>query len=153
MIVRHLFLSDGHSYFGRHGQSSEPYSVQAVTEVECVAGRGLRGDRFFDYKENYKGQLTLFSAEVFTELRTALNSTTVQPSALRRNLIVEGVDLNTLIGQEFEVQGVKLLGTEECRPCYWMNEALGPGAEDWLRGRGGLRCQILSDGWIRQSSP
>jgi len=62
------------------------------------------------------------------------------------NVIVRGVDLNELIDHEFEVQGVRFRGTEECRPCYWMNEAFGPGAEEALRTRGGLRAQILTDG-------
>jgi hypothetical protein len=30
-----------------------------------------------------------------------------------------------------------------------MDLAAGPGAEEWLRGRGGLRCQILTSGWLR----
>jgi hypothetical protein len=30
-----------------------------------------------------------------------------------------------------------------------MDEAIGPGAHDWLKGRGGLRCRILSDGWLK----
>ena len=109
----------------------------------------LRGDRFFDHQTDYKGQVTLFSAEVFAGLCTALARPHASPAALRRNLLVSGADLNEFIGQEFELQGVRLLGTEECRPCYWMDEALAPGAEAWLKGRGGLRCRILSDGWLK----
>ena len=48
--------------------------------------------------------------------------------------------IGTLVGAEFEVQGVRFVGTEECKPCYWMDSALGPGAENWLKGRGGLRA-------------
>jgi len=118
----------------------------AVDRVECVAGRGLRGDRFFDYKENYKGQITFFALEVFAALRRELNLPDAQPQATRRNVFTEGVDLNTLIGQPFEIQGVRFEGVEECRPCDWMNLALGPGAEAWLRGRAGLRARILADG-------
>jgi len=65
---------------------------------------------------------------------------------VRRNAITEGVDLNELIGPEFEVRGVRFRGTEECRPCYWMDRAFGPGAHQFLKGRGGLRARILSDG-------
>jgi MOSC domain-containing protein YiiM len=59
------------------------------------------------------------------------------------------VDLNYLIGVEFEVQGVRFRGTEECSPCYWMNTAIAPGAEKLLKGRGGLRAVILADGKLR----
>jgi len=41
---------------------------------------------------------------------------------------------------------------EECKPCYWMDFAIGPGAEAWLQGRAGLRARILTDGVLRRSS-
>jgi molybdopterin-guanine dinucleotide biosynthesis protein A len=61
-------------------------------------------------------------------------------------VITRGVELNGLIGQEFTVQGIRFFGTAECKPCYWMEQAIGLGAEAWLRDRGGLRAKILSDG-------
>jgi MOSC domain-containing protein YiiM len=61
-------------------------------------------------------------------------------------VIVKGLDLNSLIGKEFSINGVRLSGSEECKPCYWMDEAVGKGIEDFLKGRGGLRCRILSNG-------
>lgn len=149
LALNRIYVSDGHSYFGRHGLGSAKFPIREVTEIECVAHRGLRGDRFFDHQENYKGQVTLFAQEVFDELCRSLPAPDARPAALRRNLLVSGADLNSLIGQEFELQGVRLEGAEECRPCYWMDEAIAPGANAWLKGRGGLRCRILSDGWLR----
>jgi hypothetical protein len=61
-------------------------------------------------------------------------------------------DLLALIGAEFEVQGVRFAGVEESKPCDWMNSALGPGAEEWLRGRAGLRCRILTGGVLRRDA-
>jgi MOSC domain-containing protein YiiM len=61
-------------------------------------------------------------------------------------VLTSGVDLNTLIGQRFTVQGIDFEGAEECRPCYWMDEAIAPGAEAFLKGHGGLRARILSNG-------
>jgi MOSC domain-containing protein YiiM len=117
-----------------------------VETVECVAGFGLRGDRFFGYKPGYKGQLTLFSFEVLCGLRETFSQPDLPVTALRRNILVEGVDLNGLIGTRFMLQGVELEGVEECRPCYWMEQAVAPGAEAWLQGRGGLRCRINGNG-------
>jgi MOSC domain-containing protein YiiM len=54
-------------------------------------------------------------------------------------VLVSGIDLNGLIGKAFAVGGVEFSGSEECAPCYWMEEAIGPGAHEWLKGRGGLR--------------
>jgi MOSC domain-containing protein YiiM len=127
--------------------------VIEVDRIECVAGRGIRGDRFFDHKENYKGQVTSFSWEVFAALQRELDLPQTKPACTRRNILVSGVDLNSLIGCEFEIQSVRFLGMEECRPCDWMSLALGSGAEEWLKGRGALRARILTDGFLERESP
>jgi len=148
--IERLVLSPGHNFFGHHGQppgESPPLDVDAV---ECVAGRGLRGDRYFDHKPDYKGQITFFALETYDALRAALGATGADPSALRRNVFTRGVELLALVGREFELQGVRFLGSEECRPCHWMDRAVAPGAEAFLRGRGGLRARILSDGILRR---
>jgi MOSC domain-containing protein YiiM len=150
MRIEQLFISSGHNFFGRHDQPAGEHPMVPVEHFECVAGQGIRGDRFFDYKDNYKGQIAFFAMEVFEALRQELNLPAAQPQATRRNTFVRGTDLNALIGQEFEIQGVRLAGIEESKPCHWMNSALGPGAEDWLKGRAGLRCRILTDGILRR---
>ena len=123
-----------------------------VPVIECVAGRGIRGDRYFDFKDDYKGQITFFSLEVFEELCAALGLHDCSPATARRNVITRGADLNELIGREFEVQGVCLYGSEESAPCYWMDRAFAPGAKGFLKGRGGLRAKILSDGELRSTA-
>jgi hypothetical protein len=153
MRARHLYLSAGHNFYGRKGLPPGEHPITEVEAVECVAGRGLRGDRFFDYKENYKGQVTFFSWEVFCDLRRELQLFEAQPWAMRRNVITQGVNLMELVGKPFELQGVRFEGVEECRPCEWMDVALGAGAEAWLRGKGGLRARILTDGWLRKQAP
>src|SRR5256714_11925166 len=150
--VCHLYISPGHNFVGHHDREPDVHSAIEVPMIECVAGRGLRGDRYFDFKENYKGQITFFSLEVFDELCSALRSQGVAPSAVRRNVITRDVDLNELIGQDFEVQDVRFHGTEESRPCDWMNRAVAPGTREFLKGRGGLRAQILNDGVLGSSS-
>jgi len=123
-----------------------------VPVIECVAGRGICGDRYFDFKDDYKGQITFFSLDVFEELCVALNAHDASPAAARRNVITRGFDLNEFIGKEFEIQGVRFYGTEESAPCYWMDGALAPGAKDFLKGRGGLRGKILSHGQLRSNA-
>ncbi len=122
-----------------------------VPVIECVAGRGIRADRYFDFKDDYKGQITFFSLEVFEALCAALNAHDASPAAARRNVITRGFDLNEFIGKEFEIQGVRFYGTQECAPCYWMDRAFAQGAKDFLEGRGGLRGKILSDGELRST--
>jgi MOSC domain-containing protein YiiM len=141
-----MFISPGHNYFGHHGREPDDYPLAEVDEIECVAGHGIRGDRFYDYRDNYKGQITFFSQEVFDCLSAAFPRVKKSPGVLRRNVIVSGVDLNALIGEVFELQGVRFLGTAHCKPCYWLDTAFAPGAEASLKGNGGLRAQILTSG-------
>jgi MOSC domain-containing protein YiiM len=148
MQIRRIFISEGHNYFGHYGRAPDDHSLIEVPQIECVAGLGIRGDRFYDYRDNYKGQITFFSLEVFEKLAQHFGLTEKSPGAARRNVIVSGVELNDLIGEEFSIQGVRLRGTAHCKPCYWMDQAIAPGAEEFLEGNGGLRAQILSDGVI-----
>ena len=149
MFVRSLYISPGHNFFGHHGQEPGEHPIEEVEEIECVVGRGIRGDRFFDYKSDYKGQVTFFSSEVFADVCRAVGAGAKSPGAARRNVVTEGVDLNSLIGQRFTVQGVEFEGVCECNPCYWMDRAIAPGAEEALKGRGGLRARILTGGVLR----
>lgn len=149
MRIRHIFISPGHNYFGHHGMPAGEHPIVEVAQVECVPGMGLVGDRFFGHKPDYKGQVTFFAWEDLLALWDALDVEPRDPSATRRNVITEGADLKALVGQEFEIQGVPFLGTEECRPCKWMEGAIKPGAEAWMHGRGGLRARILGPGILK----
>ena len=144
-----MFISPGHNYFGHHGRPAEDYPLEEVEEIECVAGHGIRGDRFYDYRQNYNGQITFFSQEVFDALSAAFPQVSKSPGVLRRNVIVSDIDLNALIGENFELQGIRFRGTAHCRPCYWLDEAFAPGAQAWLKGNGGLRAQILTNGTLK----
>jgi MOSC domain-containing protein YiiM len=150
LAVERLFLSPAHNFIGHHGGPAGTEPTVEVDSLECVAGRGVRGDRFFDHAPDFKGQITFFSREVIEALQRELGLPAARPEAARRNVFVSGIELNTLVGVEFELQGIRFFGTEECRPCYWMDGALGPGAHAWLRGRGGLRARILTDGVLRR---
>jgi MOSC domain-containing protein YiiM len=149
--IRHLFVSDGHNFFGHHEKPPGEHLTLEVEEVRCVAGEGIVGDRFFGFKPEYNGQITFFEYEVYIDLCRQLNVFDRGPEVFRRNVITRGVRLNDLIGVEFQIQEIQFRGTQESRPCYWMDRAFGPGAEVALQGRGGLRAAILSDGVLRRS--
>lgn len=112
-------------------------------------GACLRGDRYFAHKENHKGQATFFSSEVFDAVLNHTGADSCPPWAMRRNIMVSGIDLNDLIDCEFEISGVRFFGTEECTPCRWMDRSIGPGAREFLQGRGGLRAKILCSGKLK----
>jgi hypothetical protein len=58
-MIERLFISPGHNYFGHHGKPADQHPLVEVAEIECVAGCGIRGDRFFDYKTTTKARLRL----------------------------------------------------------------------------------------------
>jgi MOSC domain-containing protein YiiM len=146
--IRQLFISPGHNFFGQRGRPGAHPLVECA-EISCVRGRGIAGDRFFDFKDDYQGQITFFAAEVFDDVCRALGVSGKSPGVTRRNVITAGADLNALVGVEFEIQGVRFAGAAECSPCRWMDEAIAPGAEVALQRRGGLRARILTDGKLR----
>ncbi len=150
--IQHLYLSPGHNFFGHHDRPADTHPMLAQTEITCLAGRGIEGDRFLDFKSDYQGQVTFFEREVYDRVCAELNVWDREPSVFRRNVITAGVALADLYGKEFTVQGVRFLGTGHCAPCHWMNEAFHPGAEAALKGHGGLRAKILTDGVLRAES-
>jgi molybdopterin synthase catalytic subunit len=143
-----IWISEGNDFRGRHEQGRLDHGIRGVSEVECVAGMGLRGDRYFGYKPDFKGQVTFFDAAAVQAVRDRFSQPELSGSLFRRNLIVRGVDLAEWVGKRFRFQGVEFEASEECKPCYWMDEAVAPGAEEFLKAnfRGGLRARILSDG-------
>lgn len=149
MKIANIYISSGHNFYGRQGKDPLKHTTESLQQVECIEGSGLVGDRFFDYKDDYRGQITFFSFEVYNNLCSALEIHDKDTGVFRRNVITSGVDLNTLIDQEFEIQGIQFLGTVECSPCAWMDQAFGPGAEAFLKGQGGLRAKILTSGTLK----
>ena len=149
--LKFIYVSPGHDYWGKQGEGRLQNGIQSVSEVECVAGKGLRGDRYFAYRPNFKGQVTFFANEVFEEIRKMYKLPKLPASVFRRNLIVEGIDLKSCMGKRFTFQGVEFEGCQECKPCDWMDRVVAQGAQEFMKSafRGGLRAKILTDGVLR----
>ena len=151
-IIHNIFISEDHNFYGHHEKVPGTNPMVEVDEVICEAGKGIVGDRFHNYKEDYKGQITFFSLEVYNDISEMFAMEDLSPSAFRRNVIISGIDLNSLIDNEFKLQGINFLGTQEAAPCYWMNSAIAEGAEEAMKGRGGLRAKILTNGRLKKST-
>jgi molybdopterin-guanine dinucleotide biosynthesis protein A len=146
-----IWISEGNDFRGRHGKGRLNHEIRSVSEVECVAGMGLRGDRYFGFKEDFKGQVTFFDAAAVVAVREEFGQPDLSSSVFRRNLIVSGIQLQDWVGKRFRFQGVEFEGTEECKPCYWMDDVAAPGTEEFLKKhfRGGLRAKILTSGNLK----
>ena len=147
--IKHLYISDGHNYFGRFGMKSLDNKIEERHSLELVSGKGIVGDRFFDHEEDYKGQITFFDWAVYQKVKIEVVKGDLDPSKFRRNVMLEGVDLNSLIGKRFSLNGIEFTGSCECSPCFWMDEACAEGTLDFLLGRGGLRARILNYGELK----
>lgn len=144
--IKHLYVSPDHNYFGRYGKDSLKHPIEECTALELVAGSGIVDDRFFDYEPDYKGQITFFDWAVYEKVVSKFGVENLKPTVFRRNVVIEGVDLNSLIGKRFTINGMEFTGSCECSPCFWMDEAVAEGAQEFLKGRGGLRARIVSGG-------
>lgn len=152
VTLHHLFLSPGHNYFGRPKDGPGEHVTLDLPAVEAVAGQGLAGDRYFGVPAHYDAQITFVGWEVFCALQAEFGRAEWSPVLMRRNVVIEGVPLNALIGQSFTLDSgdhqVELIGAKHCAPCAWMDAMLQPGAQKFLRGRGGLRARIVTSGTI-----
>ena len=113
--IHAIYISSGHDFVGRHGKGRLDHGIEKVESVECLAGRGLVNDRFLDHEEDFKGQITFFDWAVYEQIQTQCNLPDLDPKLFRRNVLTSGVDLNTLIGKRFTLQGIEFEGVEECR--------------------------------------
>lgn len=156
VTIHHIFISPGHNYFGRPKDGPGEHATVDMVEVEGVAGQGLAGDRYFGVAAHYDAQVTFVSWEVFQALQAEFGREDWSPIVMRRNIVLEGVPLNHLIGQPFTIDfgdhQVEFLGAKHCAPCAWMDAMLASGAQNFLRGRGGLRARIVTSGSIKRGT-
>jgi MOSC domain-containing protein YiiM len=121
VTIYHIFISPGHNYFGRPKDGPGDHATVDVAEVEAVAGLGLVGDRYFGVAAHYDAQVTFVSWEVFRALRAEFGREDRSPILMRRNIVIEGVPLNQLMGQPFTLDfgehQVEYLGAKHCAPC------------------------------------
>ena len=121
--------------------------VQETDAVQAVVGKGLTGDRYAG--GSGKRDVTLLQAEHLPVIAALAGHANVAPALLRRNLLVSGIPLIALKGRRFRIGEVLLEGTGPCDPCSRMEQALGEGGYNAMRGHGGLTARILSGGIMR----
>lgn len=146
--IEHLVVSPAHVYVGHFGRPPGTEPAVERQEVRLIPGRGIAEDRYSEREEGHPKQITFFAMEVLDALAAHVGKA-VTPMSVRRNVFTRGLDLPSLIGRKFTLQGVSFEGVEHCKPCFWMDTAVATGAEAFLEGRGGLRARILSGESLR----
>ncbi|WP_051719185.1 MOSC domain-containing protein [Hymenobacter sp. IS2118] len=135
-------------WIGQRPLRREP--LVAVQEAELKTDSHLLGDHARP-KPGGKRQITLIQHEALTSVASFLGlNTPLDPGRLRRNLAVSGLNLLALKNRQIRIGDEVILAiTGECHPCSRMEEELGPGGYNAMRGQGGLTAHIAQGGIIR----
>jgi MOSC domain-containing protein YiiM len=113
-----------------------------------LENKGIEGDHIAKGSSR-KRQVTLIQEEHLPVVSKLTNSSTVNPEFLRRNLVVRGINLLALKSEKFSIGECVLEGTGLCHPCSRMEEALGTGGYNAMRGHGGITAIVISGGTIK----
>jgi MOSC domain-containing protein YiiM len=152
--VLHLLVSPAHAYFGRARDGAADVPTTDADRVDLVAGKGIVGDRFFGKAAHMDAAVTLMAVEALDAIADELGVEHFDPLLPRRNVILRGAQLAPLVGEEFALESggdtVRLRGGRPAHPCVWMDRVMSPGVHSAMRGRGGIRCQVLSDGVLHR---
>ena len=122
--------------------------LQYLTAVEAITDRGLAGDHY-QGKPGSKRQITLIQAEHLAGVASFMQLSALDPGLIRRNVVVQGINLLALKDKKFWVGEVLLEYTGPCHPCTRMEENLGAGGYNAMRGHGGITARILQGGIIK----
>ncbi len=127
-----------------------PERQMPMTEVRNVVvdeRQGLVGDRYAGLSG--KRQVTLLQYEHLKVIASMVSQDDVSPASLRRNLVVQGINLLALKGRRFSVGAAVLEYTGLCHPCSRMEQILGCGGYNAVRGHGGITARVIRGGVIR----
>lgn len=125
--------------------------MRVVEEVTLCPQQGLVGDRYAG--RSGKRQVTLIDEAHLAAAASYLQVNTLDPALLRRNIVVRGINLRALKEGRFRLGPATLAYTDECHPCSRMEEVLGPGGYNALRGHGGICARVIVGGVLRQGAP
>ncbi len=148
--VLQLLVSPVHRYEGRPAAGPAPDPADGlVQQIEVRRQLGIVGDRYFAQRAHRDASVTIMAEENLPRHIAP----TVDLQQTRRNILLRGVDIDSYIGWNIELDSgdgpVVLSVNRAARPCAWMDSVIGAGAQRALRGGGGVRCTPLSDGVIR----
>ena len=130
------------------GISSGPRAeIQTQETVRIVTG-GVEGDHHCRPTRKSKRQITLIQAEHIPVVEAILGRGEINPSLLRRNIVVSGINLAALKYQTFQIGTAILEGSGNCPPCSRMEENLGPGGYASMLAHGGITAVVVSEGVV-----
>lgn len=125
----------------------------SMDSAALEAGRGIVGDRYHSGDGSFSRwpgagrAITLIAGESIQAVRDH-HGMHIGEGRSRRNIITTGIDTDDLLGRHFRIGTALLRGIRSCQPCRHLERLLFPGAFEAMRGRGGIRADILESGTI-----
>ncbi|BDX04610.1 hypothetical protein MACH26_01310 [Planctobacterium marinum] len=110
-------------------------------------GKGLCRDRFKG-SEKSRRQVSIIQAEHISAVAQMLGKSRLAPELFRRNIVVSGINLLALKNARFYLGTALLEMSGLCHPCSRMEEALGQGGYNLMRGHGGILARVISPGEV-----
>ena len=122
--------------------------IERKETIEVIASKGIIGDRYFHDFNGDREQITLIESENIDYYNKNFN-TNFNYLDFRRNIVTKNIELNSLMGKTILVGKIRLKVNDLCRPCKNLQNRLGQNniIKEFLK-RGGLRCEILTSGFI-----
>jgi MOSC domain-containing protein YiiM len=133
-------------WIGIRPVKGEPVVVLQETSVQTG---GLLNDHYNTGNPDKKRQVTIIQYEHLLAVASFLGKENIDPSLVRRNIVIKGINLDSLIGKQFRIGEAILEMTGYCHPCNRMEENLGKGGYNAMRGHGGFNCRVLKEGKVR----
>jgi MOSC domain-containing protein YiiM len=122
--------------------------VEGADAAVLTTDQGIEGDHKA-IKGGGDRQVTLIQWEDLPVVAAFVGRDSVDPGLLRRNLAISGINLNALKNRRFRVGAAVLEGTGYCHPCSRMEENLGQGGYNAMRGHGGITARVIEGGTVR----
>ena len=120
-------------------------STEATVDLKV----GLVGDHFKSVRK--KRQITLIQKEHLDFVSKTMKKTKKEiPFLTRRNIVVSNLNLLALKEKQFKLgDEVVLEFTALCHPCSRMEDNLGAGGLNAMRGHGGICAKVINGGTIK----
>lgn len=127
-------------------------AIREMEAIDVTTEKGIIGDHYSG--TSGKRHVTLIQAEHLPVIASYVDMEHVTPDLLRRNIMVSGLNLLALKDHKIRIgEEVILQITGACHPCSRMEQNLGPGGYNAVRGHGGLTARVLQSGTIRVGDP
>ncbi len=156
MVLKHnqtlSDLRDNHAFTGELSwiglRPAHQGAMVMPGEATLIENKGLKGDHMANGSSK-KRQVTLIQVEHLAVISKLINKNSISAENLRRNLVIEGINLLALRDRQFTIGDCILQGTGHCHPCSRMEEALGEGGYNAMRGHGGITAIVIQGGAIK----